>query len=90
MKKLLTQLFEKLVDVRPEEVRALWLGFIFNVVVLGGYYVIRPIRDEIGVAGALENLSWMFTAVLITMLIANALFSAIVTRMSRRKFIPIN
>jgi ATP:ADP antiporter, AAA family len=57
--------------------------------VLGGYYVIRPIRDEISAAGSLENLSWMFTAVLITMLIANALFSAIVTRMSRRKFIPI-
>jgi AAA family ATP:ADP antiporter len=57
--------------------------------VLGGYYVIRPIRDEIGAAGGLDNLSWMFTAVLITMLIANALFSAIVARMSRRKFIPI-
>jgi len=86
---LLTQPFEKLVDVRPEEIRALWLGFVFNFVVLGGYYVIRPIRDEISAAGSLENLSWMFTAVLITMLIANALFSAIVTRMSRRKFIPI-
>jgi ATP:ADP antiporter, AAA family len=86
---LLTQLFEKLVDVRPEEIRALWFGFVFNFGVLGGYYVIRPIRNEISAAGSLENLSWMFTAVLITMLIANALFSAIVTRMSRRKFIPI-
>jgi AAA family ATP:ADP antiporter len=80
--------FEKIVDVRPGEIRALWLGFIFNFVVLGGYYVIRPIRDNIGAEG-LENLSWMFTATLVTMLIANALFSAIVARMSRRKFIPI-
>lgn len=89
MKKLLTQLFDKIVDVRPDEVRALWLGFVFNFVVLGGYYVIRPIRDEIGAAGGLENLSWMFTAVLVAMLIANALFSAIVGRMPRRRFIPI-
>jgi hypothetical protein len=39
---------EKIVDVKPDEIRALWLGFVFNFVVLGGYYVIRPIRDNIG------------------------------------------
>jgi hypothetical protein len=33
MKKLPTRLFEKLVDVRPEEIRARWLGFVFNFVV---------------------------------------------------------
>ena len=77
---------EKIVDVKPDEIRALWLGFVFNFAVLGGYYVIRPIRDEIGAASGLENSSWMFTAVLVTMLVANGLFSAIVVRMSRRKF----
>ena len=31
----------------------------------------------------------MFTATLVAMVIANALFAAIVARMSRRKFIPL-
>src|SRR4051795_1504674 len=75
-------------DVRPGEMRALWLGFLFHFAILAGYYVIRPIRDEIGAANA-ENLPWMFTATLLTMLAANALFSAIVARMSRRRFIPL-
>jgi AAA family ATP:ADP antiporter len=88
-KRLPAQLLNRFVDVRPDEVRALWLGFVFHFVVLGGYYVIRPIRDEIGAAGGLENLSWMFSSVLVAMLVANALFSAIVVRMSRRRFIPI-
>jgi len=35
----------KIVDVRPEELRAVLLGFVFFFVVLAGYYVIRPIRD---------------------------------------------
>src|SRR6267143_552999 len=83
------QVREKIVDVRPNELRALALAFIFNFVILGSYYVIRPIRDDIGAAGGLENLSWLFTATLVGMLIANALFSAIVARMSRRRFIPI-
>ena len=66
----------------------MWLGFVFFFVVLAGYYVIRPVRDNIG-ATYFENLWWMFTVVLIVMIIANALFSAIVSRMSRRRFIPI-
>ncbi|MGH8101717.1 MAG: NTP/NDP exchange transporter [Chthoniobacterales bacterium] len=78
----------KIVDVKPEEVRALWLSFVFFFVVLAGYYVIRPIRDNIG-AERFENLWWMFTVVLVAMIFANALFSAIVARMSRRQFIPI-
>src|SRR6201987_4429831 len=82
------KIFSKIVDVKPNEVRALWLGFIFFFVVLAGYYVIRPVRDNIG-ANYSDNLWWMFTVVLVTMIVANALFSAIVARMSRRRFIPI-
>ena len=83
------RIFTKIVDVKPNEIHALLLAFIFNFVVLGGYYVIRPIRDEIGADRGVENLPWMYTGTLIGMLIANALYAAIVTRMSRRRFIPI-
>jgi len=82
------KIFAKIVDVKPNEVRALWLGFVFFFVVLAGYYVIRPVRDNIG-ATQFENLWWMFTVVLVAMIGANALFSMIVGRMSRRRFIPI-
>src|SRR5438874_11721923 len=82
-------LLRKIVDVRTEEVRALFLAFVFNFAVLGGYYVIRPIRDEIGADRGVENLPWMYTGTLVGMLIANALYAAIVARMSRRRFIPI-
>jgi ATP:ADP antiporter, AAA family len=81
-------ILQKIVDVRRNELRAMWLGFTFFFVVLAGYYVIRPIRDNIG-ATYFENLWWMFTVVLVVMIVANALFSAVVSRMSRRRFIPI-
>jgi AAA family ATP:ADP antiporter len=85
----MTRVLSKIVDVKPDELRALWLGFLFNFVVLGGYYVIRPIRDNIGAERGIEELPWMYTGTLVAMLIANMLFSAIVARMSRRRFIPI-
>jgi ATP:ADP antiporter, AAA family len=83
------KLFAKIVDVKPDEIRALLQAFVFNFVVLGGYYVIRPIRDEIGADRGVENLPWMYTGTLIGMLIANTLYATIVARMSRRRFIPI-
>jgi AAA family ATP:ADP antiporter len=89
MRTFFSNLRNRAVEVHADEVRAMWFGFVFNFIVLASYYVIRPIRDDIGAAGGVENLSWMFTATLIAMLIANALFSAIVARMSRRRFIPI-
>jgi len=85
MKKLLT----RIVDVKPNELRALWLGFAFHFLILSGYYITKPIRDSIGASSSMEALPWMFTATLVTMLIANAAFAATVARMSRRKFIPL-
>jgi ATP:ADP antiporter, AAA family len=78
-----------IVDVRTSEFRALVLSFVYYFLILSSYYVIRPIRDDFGAAGGLENLPWMFTGTLVVMLIANASFSALVARFTRRRFIPI-
>src|SRR5205823_800253 len=85
---MLRKAFTKLVDVKPAELRALWLGFFFHFLILTGYYITKPIRDSIG-ASNMEALPWMFSATLVAMLIANAAFAATVARMSRRKFIPL-
>lgn len=89
MKRFLSAFQSRIVEVKPEEIRALWLGFAFHFLILTGYYIMRPIRDSIAAGNRLETLPWMFTATLVAMVIANALFAAIVARMSRRKFIPL-
>ena len=75
------------IDVRPAEVTALAWSWLYFFSILSAYYVIRPIRDEIGAAGGIENLPWLFTGTLIGMLIANPPFSALVTRLAPVRFI---
>src|SRR5260370_3194332 len=87
-KTFLNRLFEKAVDIKPNELRALWLGFAFHFIILTAYYIVKPIRDSIAASNRLETLPWMFTATLVVMLIASAIFAAIVARLERRKFIP--
>ena len=85
----LVRFLHRAVDVKAHEVGALSLGFLYYFLILSSYYVIRPIRDDFGAAGGLDNLPWLFTGTLVVMLIANGLFSSLVARFSRRRFIPI-
>ena len=79
----------RLVAVRPEEVRALLWSFAYFFCLLAGYYVLRPLRDEMGIAGGVRNLHWLFTATFFVMLAAVPIFGAVVARLPRRRFIPL-
>ena len=86
---LLYRWLEKLVVVRPAEVQALVWSFAYFFFLLASYYVLRPLRDEMGIAGGVKNLQWMFTATFVVMLAAVPLFGAIVAKLPRRRFIPL-
>ena len=79
----------RVVAVRPDEMRALLWSFAYFFCLLAGYYVLRPLRDEMGVAGGVRNLQWLFTATFVAMLAAVPLFGALVARVPRRRFIPL-
>ncbi|HET7197781.1 MAG TPA: MFS transporter, partial [Burkholderiales bacterium] len=75
--------------MRPEEERALLWSFAYFFSLLAAYYILRPLRDEMGVAGGVRNLQWLFTATFVTMLAAVPCYGALVARLPRRRFIPL-
>ena len=79
----------RVIAVRPGEVRALCWSFAYFFCLLAGYYVLRPLRDEMGIAGGVRNLQWLFTATFLVMLAAVPLFGAVVAQLPRRRFIPL-
>ena len=79
---------ERLVRVRPDEAGALLWACAYNFALLSAWYVLRPLRDELGIVGGTKNLPWLFTATLVAMFLANPLFGALVARWPRRRFIP--
>ena len=76
--------------MRPAEVRALAWSWLFIFSVLFSYYILRPIRDDMGVAGGVENLQWLFSGTLLGMLAVNPPFAALVARLPRVKFITVS
>jgi AAA family ATP:ADP antiporter len=79
----------KAIPATPQErAAALWsFGYFFTL--LAGYYVLRPLRDQMGIAGGVRALPWMFTATFLTLLVAQPLYGALVSRVPRARFIPI-
>ena len=71
-----------------ERAAALW-SFAYFFTLLAGYYVLRPLRDQMGIAGGVKNLPWLFTATFVTLLVAQPLYGALVARLPRARFIPI-
>jgi AAA family ATP:ADP antiporter len=82
-------LLNRLLDVRPSELGALGWSWLYIFSVLSAYYILRPIRDEMGVAGGVENLQWLFTGTLLGMILVNPPFAALVAKLPRVRFISI-
>lgn len=78
----------RLVRIEPGEGRALGWAFAYFFFLLCAYYILRPLRDEMGVAAGLANLQWLFTATFFVMLAAMPAFGALVARVPRRRFVP--
>ena len=83
------RLLRRAIDLRPDEVRALAWSWLYIFSVLSAYYIIRPIRDDMGVASGVETLPWLFTGTLFGMMLVNPPFAALVARLPRVRFISL-
>jgi AAA family ATP:ADP antiporter len=82
-------LLRRVIAVQPAEVPALAWAWLYIFSVLSSYYIMRPIRDQMGVAGGVNNLQWLFTGTLAGMLLLNVPFATLVKTLPRTRFIPI-
>jgi AAA family ATP:ADP antiporter len=82
-------LLARLTMARPEERGAVLWSFAYFFTLLCGYYLVRPVREEMGIRGGVENLPWAFTGTFLAMLLAVPLFSWLVARVPRARAIPV-
>lgn len=78
-----------LVMIEANEVVAVLWSFLFFFCLMAGYYILRAIRDEMGVTSGISNLPWLFTATFIVMLVLVPVYGWLTSRLSRQRFISI-
>jgi len=78
---------DRLVAVESGEWPRLFLAFFYFFFLLGGYFMLRPVRGTIA-ANNSEILHWLYTGTFVTMLAIVPVFGFLVSRFRRGQFIP--
>jgi AAA family ATP:ADP antiporter len=86
---VIASLLRRAVDVKDGEVRPVIWACLYGFFVLACNYVLRPLREEMGVAGGVRNIPNLYWGTLAITIVLVPLFSVLVSRFTRRRFIPI-
>ena len=78
---------ERLVRVEHGEWPRLVIAFFYFFFLLGGYFMLRPIRGAVAASNS-EILHWLYTGTFLAMLAIVPVFGFLVSRFRRGQFIP--
>jgi ATP:ADP antiporter, AAA family len=79
----------RFVSVEAGEWRATLLSAAFFFCVLCGYFILRPLREEIGVQLGKNALPWLYSGSLTGTLLINPLLGALVSRLPIRRYLAV-
>ncbi len=79
---------QKIAKATPAELSAVLWSFVYFFSLLAGYYVLRPIRDEMGLQLGAGVLQQLFSAVFVSMLLLVPLFGWLNRRFARWQLLP--
>jgi AAA family ATP:ADP antiporter len=85
----LERLIGRMVVVERREIPQLLASFAFFFCVLAAYYVIRPVREEMGVRVGREWLQSLFVIVFFVMLAAVPLFGWVASSFAKRRIVVV-
>lgn len=71
----------------PDEIVPVAWSFLYFFCLLCGYYILRPVRDEMAIEGGVQHLPWMMTATFVTLLTVTPLFGYLSARVPRHQLL---
>ena len=83
-----TGVLDRLVSAKPGEMPALVAAFAYNFLLFTAYYILKPLRDSMGITGGVENLDDLFGWTLVGMLVAVPVYGWVSGRFRRAVFLP--
>jgi AAA family ATP:ADP antiporter len=84
---MLRRALSRLLDVQEHEIAPVAGGFLLFFLLFAGYFMLRPVRETMGITGGVENLQWLFTGTFVATLAAMPLFGWIAARVQRRRIL---
>lgn len=83
LERWLTRLF----NIEHDEIEPVAAGFVLFFLLFAGYFMLRPVRETMGITGGVDNLQWLFTGTFVATLAAMPLFGWVAARVRRRRIL---
>ena len=83
----LVRFVARLFGAEMDESPAVAAGLLLFFLVFTGYFMLRPVRETMGVAGGVDNLQWLFTGTFVATLAALPLFGWLASKVARRRIV---
>ncbi len=83
------RVLQRVVVIQPGELRSITWSWLYFFSLLASTFVLRPLRDSMGLNGGADKYPMLFTGTLVAMLVVSPPFALLVTKLPRKRFIPI-
>jgi ATP:ADP antiporter, AAA family len=80
---------QRVVAIKPGELRSIAWSWLYFFSLLASTFVLRPLRDSMGLNGGADKYPMLFTGTLVAMVVVSPPFALLVTKLPRKRFIPI-
>lgn len=77
-----------LFNVEQREAPSVVAGLLMFFLLFTAYFMLRPVRETMGVAGGVRNLQWLFTATFVATLAMLPVFGWLASKLPRRTLLP--
>lgn len=82
-------IFKQLFALDKKEQKVVILSAVYFFLLLCAYYILRPIRETMGISRSADDLPYLFITTMLTLLVLAPVIGALVSKFKRSQFIPI-
>ncbi len=81
-------LLKLIFNVSDKEWKPVIYSFLYFFCLMSSYFILRPVRDEMGIQAGVENMQWLFTGTFVVMLLVVPVFGYLLKKIKRTILIP--
>jgi AAA family ATP:ADP antiporter len=81
-------LLKRVLGIERHELFGVGWSFLYFFCILSSYYMLRPMREQMGVASGFDTIPILFSSTFVVMMLATPIFGWVASRYPRRTFLP--
>lgn len=84
----LARALKAIANVEPEETTAVVVSFVYFALLMGSYFVVRPVRDAMGTVYGVKNLQELYTGTFAASFVVAPAYAFLASRIRLTTFLP--